>query len=246
MVRRLASKAAIVGGVACAAVAVITPTFVGYAADHLDSPSLASTPLADIADVFAWMTDESHLALAMTVSPNDSGDMGFGPGIQYVFHLASSASYSAGQAGNETRLICTFATPAEATCLVDGPDGPVTVSGDPRVQLTGMDGKFRMFAGRRSDPSFGNLAGVLTAVEKVKGVSQNAAGCPQASGVTIGAMRTAVTTPPSSARPPCPAGSSDCFANANVLALVIEVDKSLVATTGKPIVAVWASTHAKP
>jgi len=37
---------------------------------------------------------------------------------------------------------------------------------------------------------------------------------------------------------------SDDFATTNVMAIVVQVDKSLVNTTGNTTVAVWGSTHA--
>ncbi|MGE0867052.1 MAG: hypothetical protein AB7P03_00715 [Kofleriaceae bacterium] len=194
------------------------------------------------------MTDASHLALVMTVSPNDGGTMGFGPGLQYVFHVAGSPSYVAGQAGTETRVICMFASPSEVTCWVDGPSGLVgSVTGDPQGPegITGLGGKFRVFAGRRSDPSFGNLAGLRAGVQMVKGVSQDVAGCPTDESLSD-TMFASVGTAPATAQPLCPAGSVDCFADSNVLALAIELDASLITTVSEPIAAVWASTHAKP
>ena len=54
------------------------------------------------------------------------------------------------------------------------------------------------------------------------------------------------TTPdPISVLPPgCPATNKDCFADKNVMAIVVQVDKTYIATDEKKLLAVYGSTHA--
>ena len=48
------------------------------------------TPMADIADVYAWITsDATKVNLALTVSPADDGMRHFGPAVVYAFHVNS-------------------------------------------------------------------------------------------------------------------------------------------------------------
>ena len=78
------------------------------AADHLDAPGVKTSAMADINDVYAWMTsDGAKVNLALTVSPADDGSRHFGNTIQYVFHIEQHTAF--GGAGTESKIICTFA-----------------------------------------------------------------------------------------------------------------------------------------
>jgi len=112
------------------------------------------------------------------------------------------------------------------------------VTGDPSntAGVTSILGKVKVFAGRRSDPFFFNATSFAAAVTTFLGQATGApdgAGCPKL--ITpgqAGAVRSAWTT------------GSDEFATSSVMALVIQLDKSLVNTAGNTAVAVWGSTHA--
>jgi len=220
-----------------AAVALLAGS--GLAADRGDAPSLASTPMADITDVYAWMTG-SNLNLVMDVSPLDDGTRAFSPAVVYVFHLTSKSGIGIGVTdGTETRVTCKFATNTSVQCWVTtGSTVKDYVTGDPSntAGVTSILGKVKVFAGRRSDPLFFNATGFKTAVTTFLGQSVGApdgAGCPKLmTQGQAGALRTAWTT------------GSDDFATSNVMALVLQLDKSLVNTSGNTAVAVWASTHA--
>ena len=232
---KLASLAGVAG---LAAVAVLASR--GQAADHVDSPTLAANPMADITDVYAWMTG-SNLNLVMDVSPRDDGTRSFGPGVVYVFHLTSKQGLGvATTSGTETRVICKFASSISVECwVVAGNTTKDYVTGDPSntAGVTSILGKVKVFAGRRSDPLFFNQTGFTAAITaflgQTIGMPPDGAGCPKL--MTPGqanAVRTALTT------------GSDDFAATNVMAIVVQVDKSLVNTTGNTTVAVWGSTHA--
>lgn len=239
------------------------------AADHLDGANvkLAANTMADINDVYTWMTsDGAKVNLALTVSPADDGTRAFGPSIQYVFHIEQHPGF--GMAGTETKIICSFVNNMTGQCWVVNKDGAAVdyVTGDFSVvsgRASASD-KFRVFAGRRSDPFFFNLTGFLTAKQTVNDANvtaTNAQGCPTHIGgvpianATTSAIRTQLQAEPTATSPgvvgapvpgPCPAGEEDCYADLNVMAIVIQVDKGLVIDPANKIVSVWASTHAAP
>ncbi len=225
-----------------------------HAADHLDSDSLAGNPLADINDVYAWMSG-TKLDLVMTVSPADVGTLSFGPSVQYAFHLTSKAALTevGTSSGTTSTVICTFASSTSVQCWLTGATGNVVdyVTGDPSATagLASADSKLRVFAGRRSDPFFFDLSGfraVVTAVENLVNPVTDAAGCPLEQ--TLGAaaangLRDKLAAANYPAQAPCPANTADCFAALNVMAIVVQVDASLVNAGSNSLLAVWGSTH---
>ena len=218
----------------------------GHAADHGDG---ATPPAADIADVFAWMaTDGSKVNLVLTVSPADTGGA-FGPGVGYVFHVTSKAVPTDG--GTETRVICTFSAPTDAACWVVGPSGVKDhVAGDPSnpAGTASSSGKVRLFAGRRSDPAFANVAGFQAAAASLRGRSlpENGARCPALDTSAAGELRTTLATASSSATAGCPANQLDCHLAQDVLGLVLQVDKSLLNAQANTLLSVWGATHEMP
>lgn len=223
---------------------------ISQAADHLDSTTVQTNPMADINDVYAWMTtDATKVNLALTVSPADDGTRAFGPTVQYVFHVQSHPGFL--QAGVESKVICTFTSNTAGQCWAVDPDGKVVdyVSGDMSAAAgrASNSGKFRVFAGRRSDPFFFNLSGFLTAVSTVKGAGiQPNGSCPTIDALTAGAVRGQLQATPtnSTTNGPCAEGERDCFIDFNVMAIVVQIDKDLLLNGADKLVTVWASTHA--
>lgn len=243
----------------------------GVAADHLDAPSAAANPMADITDVFAWMNSAgTKVNLAMDVSPADDGTRNFGPSVQYVFHVLSHTGATAGSAyggaisgtgtATETKVICTFASNTSIQCWVVGANNTVKdyVTGDPSntAGLTSADGKVRVFAGRRSDPFFFNFDGFTDAVAFVDGVEgsngsgldalKDAAGCPNISGVP-GApeqLQAYLGEGSGSGSGAHLCAGGDCFAKLNVQAIVLQIDKTLLNDGSNIVLSVWGSTHA--
>ena len=224
-----------------------------HAADHLDSDSLAGNPMADINDVYSWMSG-TKLNLAMTVSPADVGTLAFGPSVQYAFHLTSKAALTdlGTASGTTSSVICTFASNTSARCWVVNANGVAVdyVTGDPSATagLASADGKLMVFAGRRSDPFFFNLSGFRAMIAAYQSfvVQTDVSGCPLEA--SLGADKTvtlrndlkAANYP---AAAPCPANTADCFAALNVMAIVVQVDASLVNSGTNTFLAVWGSTH---
>lgn len=240
------------------------------AADHLDAPGVQTNPLADITDLYAWMSD-SKVNLVMAVSPaDDPATRHFGPSVQYVFHLDSIGDPVADASqvtavGTETKIICTFASDTSAQCWVGNND---YVTGDPSntAGVTSASGKVRLFAGTRSDPFFFNLIGFDNAVGSIVAAEvgsnsdprdlaaiSDAAGCPKDLNPTVVAQLRAKLTssnPASAAHPFCTAGSGseavDCFKSLNVKAIVLQVDKSLLNSGSNTMLRVWGTTHTTP
>lgn len=208
-----------------------------FAADHIDSPSAVAEPTADITDLFAWMTSDAEmLNLAIGVFPFAGAEAAFSPAVGYAFHINSSQGY--GEDATETTLICAFADPTTIECWL----GDEYLSGDPRdpAGITSASGMIRVFAGPRNDPFFMENVGFNETVKTVVGAAPSlefdADGCPAVdeatSGVLLGQLASGADG----------AAASDTFAGTNVLALVIQVDKTLV-NSGGPLLGVWASTH---
>ncbi|MBC7978749.1 MAG: DUF4331 family protein [Myxococcales bacterium] len=211
--------------------------------------ALAATPMADIQDVYAWMQSSQILNLVMDVSPQDDGSTSFGPGVTYVFHLTSKADPEVPTAVDvETRVLCQFASATSVQCWVTDPASAATVKGykaylrgDPSaaagVQTT--DRKLKVFAGRRSDPRFFNATGFATAIAQYKALAvakaADPAGCPVwLTGAQADSLLTTMRT------------GGDTFAGKNVMALVVQIDTTLINAATNKTVAVWGATHAAP
>lgn len=220
---------------AAAAALVGTGAGTGRAADRADAAAV--NPMADITDVYAWMTG-TNLNLVMDVSPHDPGTTVFGPSVLYVFHLTSKPDIGINnKTGTETRVICKFASTTSVECwVVSGSTTRDYVTGDPSnpAGVTSILGKVKVFAGRRSDPASFNQTGFNAAVTTFMGLlgTTDMAGCPTISPSEGLTLRNTLATGP------------DDLAAANVMAIVVQVDKSLVNAPGNSAVAVWGSTHA--
>jgi hypothetical protein len=267
-------KLAFLGGAAGLGLMALLSSPVSQAADHLDSTSLATNPMADINDVYAWMsTDGSKINLALTVAPFDNGANEFGSAVSYAIHMtrytydSTSATVdfpaSAAQlaAGEEHKLICTFAAANDGQCwLVDHTGKTLDyVKGDftATAGKASAGGKLKVFAGRRSDPFFFNFAGFTAAKTDVTtacgasmdcpgAITTNPAGCPTLPSAVVAPIRAKLSATIPIAVGPCPANQKDCFLNANVMAIVAQVDKSLIVTDTKKLLSVWGSSHAAP
>lgn len=207
-------------------------------ADHLDSPATKADPTVDINDVFTW-NDASNLVVAATLYPAAPTGTLFSTSAQYVLHTSSGAAY--GQTNKGYDIICTFSgttAPQTAKCW-GGNNEYVTGDASGATGITSTDGKFKVFAGLRSDPFFFNLDGfnaTIAAVEAAGAIPTNDAGCPLVPPATAAFLVNQLSHASDGGAP------TDFFATLNALAIVVSIDKTLV-TTGGPIVSVWASTH---
>ena len=262
-------KLAFLGGAAGLGLIALLHSPITQAADHLDANALATNPMGDVNDVYAWMTSDGlKINLAMTVSPFDDGSRNFGPSVQYAFHMTRHAAYPATAAllaaGEEAKVVCTFASNTSGQCWVIDTTGKAVdyVSGDfsNTAGKTSASGKLKVFAGRRSDPFFFNFAGFVAArtdletrcgggspnaCPGVLAAAQNAAGCFAAvPPTTVQSIATKLDDVQTVQIGPCPPNQADCFANANVMAISVQVDKTLIVDDTKKLLGVWGSTHA--
>ncbi|ASJ74282.1 DUF4331 family protein [Granulosicoccus antarcticus] len=213
-----------------AACSTLLASGAAYSADHADSPnqrgSLAARQ-ADITDVYAFMnpSDSDELVLMLLVAPDASGVL---PDSEPTPTFASDISYnilmqnySGTTAGDHLRISCMFtdATPQVVFCGLDS----LSVSGD--VGTTTATEGLRVFTGITDDPFFFNSGGL---------------------NATFNA------DPPSpmfeeGANPDSPfvnaTGQFNAFADQNVLAIVIGVDRDLVTNNqASPELRLWAAT----
>lgn len=220
-----------------ASVAIASATWASFAADHIDSPKAVDEPSADINDLYAWMNDDAtKLNLVLDVMPFAEEGAQFSDATQYVFHVNSSEGY--GMAQTETQILCQFYAAGMIECWA----GDEYVTGDPSATagITSESGMLRVFAGLRNDPFFFELDGFRETVKAVVAAAPDLTfdddGCPDVDDATsatlVGQLMSGVDG----------AAASDTFAGANVLSIVVQIDKTLV-TGGGPMLGVWASTH---
>ena len=213
------------------------------AADHGDAPAAANEPTADITDLYAWMTDDSSkLNLVMGVNGNAGPNATFSDAVTYVFNVSSSQGY--GEPQQSARVLCKFIDGTNIECWA----GNQYVVGNPSTPqgIVSTGGGLRVFAGLRDDPFFLDYtnfnATTTAAVQAVVAneVTFDAQGCAQLTPAQQSGLAGLLTQGVGGNSPP-----SNTFAGQNILALVVQVDKSIV-NAGGPVLGVSASTHANP
>jgi len=201
------------------------------AADHVDSPGAIADPAADITDLFAWTNaSATKINLIMGVAPFGAG--GFSDAVTYVFNIESSKAYGVG--GTTAQVMCEFYDGVNIECWGPG----VYVTGDPSdtAGIANKDSSLKVFAGSRNDPFFFELTGFTNAVQAVVDLGVPPDGnCPAVDAATSNALVGALTN---NGKP------TDTLAGATMQALVVQIDKDLVAEGG-PILAVDAATYVK-
>lgn len=222
-----------------AALAISRP--VVRAADHIDGPSASADPSADITDVFAWMSpDSNEVYLVLDVVRAAGAGSRFSNQVQYVFHTTSHGGFGE-PGGPEVNVICEFDAAQEVSCWV-GNQAYVHGNASATTGLVSDDGRVKVFTGLRNDPFFFNLTGFKETAKLVEEAAPHldfdAAGCPSLSPATAAALGRQLKTQAHGAP------VRDDFANFNVLAIVVALDKTLLTTTGRTL-SVWASTHRK-
>lgn len=123
-----------------------------HASDHLDSPTVAADPRADIGDLYAW-TDPAgkRLNLVMTIVGHTFSDR-----LAYVFHIDSAPAFGAPAAS--TDVTCRFSSMTAVDCRIGTLDRAVGDAGG-EAGLESKGRRFRVFAGLRDDPFFNNVRG---------------------------------------------------------------------------------------
>lgn len=209
------------------------------AADHVDGPRASADPAADITDIFAWMSpDASKVYLAMDLVRNATTASRFSDSVQYVFRTSSQPSFGSTDK-SEVDIICEFDAAQIIQCWIGNQDY-VTGDASSVSGINSEEGKVKVFAGLRNDPFFFNLSGfrktAQTVTEAAASLTFDAAGCPALDAATSTALVTQLQSSPEGT------AATDSFANFNVLAIVLELDKTLLTQNGS-ILSVAASTH---
>lgn len=202
------------------------------ASDHLDSPTAAANPQADIGDVFAWISPSGQqLNLIMDIVGKSFSDK-----FSYVFHVDSGKVF--GKTTATTTVVCRFHGAGATDCRVDNTDQAQGDASKPQG-LQSVRHRFRVFAGLRDDPFFNNVKGtraayqVATAALK-NGAQADAAGCPIFDRPTAEAI--AYQWRHTDGGP-----AQNLLAGWTTSAIVISIDLDVVAKGGK-FLAVWGTT----
>ena len=139
------------------------------AADHREAPLIREDLVADINDVYAFLspTDPDRLVLAMTVNPfsvpSENVTYNFSPNVRYVFNIDSD-----GDAVADAKVMTSFQNqPGGQTFSVELLDGNVvtgdvtapTEEPDPNPPVIVEEGDVQAFAGQRDDPFFFDVVG---------------------------------------------------------------------------------------
>jgi len=211
-----------------------------FAADHGDLTEAAARgePSSDVADVYAWISnDTTRLNMVLTVHPDAARDAWFS--TEVVYAVAVSSSPALGEPQAVTTISCQFVDTASIECWA----GDDYVLGDPRDPsgIFSDEGHLRVFAGLRDDPFFLEAGGFDAALDTLAAGMEGGAfdvvnGCPRLDEAQRAEVRGLLVSGENGA------DASNSFAGQDVLALVLQVDKAVLATNG-PILGVWASTY---
>jgi hypothetical protein len=212
------------------------------AADHRDGASVLTDPSTDINDVYTWMSaDRSKVYLIMTVFPAASKTTSrFSNSAYYVFHTTSRATYTSATA-TPYDIVCAFDTGQQIHCWFG--DSATYLSGDasPTTGLA-MGSAIKVFAGPRKDHFFFNLAGFNEVRKKVKANTTNTLNADNC--LTVGVPNTPGMLAAQLGQSPTGGAAVDFFASLNTLAIVMEVDTTLL-NKGGPLISVWGGTYRK-
>jgi Domain of unknown function (DUF4331) len=190
-----------------------------HASDHLDTPTVAMNPRADIGDLYAWTSaDGRQLNLVMTVVAQSFSDV-----VEYAFHVDSGQRL--GATVGTTSIVCRFTADQTANCRANG-------------ATRGL----RVFAGKRDDPFFNNVKGTRAAYQRAvtalsNGAASDAAGCPSLDATTTQAIL-------SEWRHTDGGAASNFLAGWSPASLVVAVDLDVVTQHGSTL-GVWATTSSE-
>jgi hypothetical protein len=161
--------------------------------------------------------------------------------INDVFAFKSADQLVLGPSAGSAEVLCTFNGEGNISCWVTDQTGTLDyVTGDASdpAGLESESGRFKVFAGLRTDPFFFNLDGFNAArnfvFQNFGLLTLNGNGCPMIDAVTASTIRTFLVAS---------AQNQDFFATLDTLAIVIEADPTLFTDATNQTVSVYASTH---
>jgi hypothetical protein len=239
--------------VALVATAVVYDAAALRGSDHQDSPTVLARPGADITDVFVYPdpNDATRVVLQMNVDPllapgAPTTSAALDPAVLYQFKIAHGAS-----PGPEDMVIQFLAngSGASQTVSVYGPAAPgqtgttSTLAGSPltvafNAPATLANGA-QVFVGPRADPFFFDIAQFFKIIPDRN--YQNQPNPPAGSATGFRGFSAAFNAANGTSCDTSPA--SDFLVGFNVLSIVFEAPKSLIApASGSQIIHVWATT----
>ncbi len=240
------------GLVAICAFAGVAVLYAGVPAHGFDlqgAPVLVKRPAADITDTYLFPSPiQSDAVVVMDVYPSIPAGAGlttsFDQGVLYTMKFDNnygSEAISGGRPIEDLVLQFSFGAPGvNQSVTAYGPSTPVatgpttklvaaTASGfvNKSFSFSSTAGQVTVFAGARRDPAFWDVQQFFK-IFPDRNQGSTAKSClPGGTGT-------------------CPQGfnalGTDFFADSNVLSIVVEVPKTLLAGTGNAVVAYWATT----
>jgi hypothetical protein len=235
------------------------------ASDHQDSPTVVANPLADITDVYTFPDphDASRVALVMNVRPlipsGMTGGIALDPNVLYQFKIATSGVTSNSFHENTVVQFTADSTGTSQSITLYGPAAPNEVG--TANTLVGKTGTFQFgkaaklsngiqaFVGPRRDPFFFDLAQFFKIVPDRNYKNHPNPPPPSASSFRFATKSQEIILNGVSYGT---AGSNKCviakpqdfLAPYNVLSIVIEMPKKMLAPSGgKPgVIGLWATT----
>ena len=220
--------------------------------DHQDSPTVVARPAADITDVFVYPNpnDPSRVVLQMNVDPlltpgAATTSAALDPDVLYQFKIAHGAR--AGVEDMVLQFIARGSGPSQ-TIAVYGPVTPTqtgtdsTLVGEPQLVPFGraetLKNDVKVFIGPRADPFFFDIAQFFKIIPDRN--YQNQPSPPPATATSFRGFTAQFNTTNGTQCDTTP--SSDFLAGFNVLSIVFEAPKSLLAQGDSKMIHVWATT----
>ena len=250
----------LVGGVLAVTALVVTALVYDArtvrSSDHQDSPTVLARPAADITDVFVYPdpNDATRVVFQMDVDPlltpgAATTTAALDPSVLYQFKIAHGA-----QSGQPEDTVIQFLAVGSGPTQQIGFYGPATppVTGTASA-LAGVATQFafnaattlpngiQVFVGPRSDPFFFDLAQFFKVIP-----DRNYANQPNPPAATATGFRgfaAAFNTANGTACDVTPANDTVSSNSFNVLAIVVEMPKSMLTSNGQSsLINVWATT----
>lgn len=255
------------GGVAAIAAVVITAvaynTLPVRGSDHQDSPLTFARPAADITDVFLYpSTDPAKVVLQMDVDTSATPSANLtqlDPGVLYQFKIAHSAKGGAGGPEDMVIQLLPSGNGASQTIGVYGPfapsvTGPVSAAGplSGTVAFTAagsattgtvLKNGMRVYVGKRADPFYFDLAQFFKILPDRNAANQPNPGPPLTQATGFRGFTAAFNTLHGTACDTTPAADFLSANGANVVAIVIEAPRALLAPDQtKQTIHLWTTT----
>lgn len=236
------SKAAVLFAIAAASV----PLFLlgrARGSDHADTPEIARMPGADLTDVFIFPspTNPNNVVLAMCVNPLIPSGQGpattFDPNVLYQFKIDNAGN---GDIAERLVIQAKFSgTGPNQTVSISGPIKPdrvgVVTTQMPPDPITGTINQtfttsngLKVFAGAREDPFFFDLDQFFKIL-------------PDRATPLTGVVDPTPNKPKANSWRP-PGQAKDALKGFNVMAIVVELPKTMLTTGGDGKIRVWCTT----